>query len=387
MIQIFLEKKYPEYKNLSNEEKIKFFNSVKKEDYEEFRNYIGNKLFEKEDFENWEYEHFNEFFLHPNFNEFSVISKEWVGEGESHFFLSDSKFTEFETLYDQDINEFNFQKEYCPHLINYHPYYFENLYGFVIELNGKKLSIDGSILSFQKIMIDLCIEFTSKYKSKVKAPAWLKNEKEIKYFYSINFNEFRDSELYQIINDANIKISKYMENNSFILLDKKGDSFIPDNTVWDWIISSEKDLKNIKIKTFFEDVKNKYVEEIPDEFLVFFAETINSFLVKIMHSLNSRALEAEKNQIHTLSKIKKHKPMEIVFSSFALDDMKKIQELDEKIEEQKEINKLNKNILSIGNKYKLGIFRDIIVDNNDKISLFKINLVKELMRINPEMFH
>lgn len=388
MLNDYIEEKYPKYKNLSESDKISFFNSIKENDYECFRNYIGKLIFERSDFEDWEYNCFYEFFSHPKYEYFAIKCAQWISSEKNNFYLADKKFNSSSTLYELDLETFNFQKKHCPHLINYRPFYFEELYSSVVEINKEFKVVDGSISSFQKILTDLMMEFTIKYKNLVKKPSWLKTQKEKDFFIDINFIKFRDNFMYQYIADSNNDISKYFKLNSFILIDKGCDISLPsDKPFWNIFISSLKDTKTISINNFWNDIEKKNVlEEIPEDFIKFFSDVIYSCCIKIKNKLDELAELAYNNKFETMSKLRSHRPIQVVFLESALDDIKEINKFEKKLdEENKKYEKLS-SIKVLNNKYNLVIFNDVFCKNLTKVDIFKINIAKYLLENKPELF-
>lgn len=389
MVQDYIVKKYPQYKDLSEEDKCLFFASIKESDYEDFRSQLGQTIFERDDFDDWECDLFYEFYTHPKFNEFAIICSEWLGVGKNNFYLADNKFTCHSRLFETDFETYETQKKHCPQLINYRPFYFETLYSCVVKNDNKPYVVDGAISSFQNLFFHLMIEFTSKYRKTLKAPEWLKSEKEKEHFIDISFIELRESFLYKCIADANEEFSTYFLSNPFIFLDKGTNIYKKEQTSWNIYISSEEHLKCIRHETFWEDIeKFNLVEEIPNDFIHFFSDVIKSCSLKIKNKFDEIIDVNSKNQLGTLSRIKKHKPIQVVFLKEVIKDFENIAKLEKIINDtEKEIASKSKlNIKILNNKFKLFIFNDVFCEDISKIELFKVNVVKYLIENKPEIF-
>ena len=390
MIKDFILTKFPSFSSMSTEDQEGFLSSFigSEENYEEFRTFIGKRVFCRDDFEDWEHHNFIEFFTHPKYPEFDLYCTQFLGQGKDKFFLSERKFSEYKTLYENDLACFNTQSEYVPHLIDYHPYPFEEMYGMIKNLDGKDVAISGHLSSFQRVFTNLMFEFCSRHSNSLTGPSWLQ-EKDLHAFQSIAHRNVRDSVMYQIISSGNQKICDYMENNGFIFIDKFTESFYRTNMpTWNIYISSINDVKRIKIDNFMGGIKDRLVDSIPDEFILFFRDTIYKCIIDIIGAFKHFSSESELNQIGTLSKIRDFKPIKIFFHANAISDLKNILEFGDRVTDTSSSIKNNEEVSSIykaSTLYNTHLFGSIYLPVENEIDAFVIKLSSSLLDFDTNL--
>lgn len=288
----------------------------------------------------------------------------------------------------QILKALTFKKNHVPHLIEYHPYPFQEMYAMIRNIDGKDKVVSGNLHSFQRVLTEMMFEFSIRHSNAIKGPTWMEPS-DVDYFQRVAFQHVRDNGMYDIISDANVEISKYMEVNDFIFIDKAVESFyktyMPN---WDIYISSIETMKSVKIEAFTESIEDKVVEKIPEAFKDFFIETIYKAMTRIIDSFKEFVASAEKNQIGTLAKVRDFTPLKVVFHSEALEDMRKISELEDemqKISEEIEEKEGSSVIKHIKGKYILELFNPLYGDLTNEMDRFHIHVANRLLTEHPEL--